>query len=259
MAAATREEGDYSSAALEEDVFEDGEDDEEDDGGPNTAGGARDPFLDGAGPSTSGGVRPRQDSMVTSTTEQKSRTYSASRAGRSRAGQRSTSIFSQAGRPALYQNTGLVRSPLSSPRPRRESQGQVFFDNTASAPPNPQSAPPTSSRLGAIPEHKPSATTRSNAGDLLTVPGQSDLTIRQASINGQEESTGKDPLQHFSILRDLPITLIAQYTILGLHGTICDQLFMSYLVSKTEAGGLGLAASDFAEYVIRIYPTHKLP
>jgi hypothetical protein len=63
------------------------------------------------------------------------------------------------------------------------------------------------------------------------------------------ELAARDPLQDFSIMRDLPIKLIAQYSVLALHGTIMDQIFMSFLVSKTSAGGLGLQASDFADII----------
>lgn len=174
---------------------------------------------------------------------------------------RSQSIMSSASRPALYQNTGLI-SPLMPTR--KESASYHYFEtqpgSPAPGPPATAGAGAGAGGLAAIPEGK-----QSTGGGLLTVPGS-----EQAQSNRETSPVGtqvmeKDPLMEFSIMRDLPVTLIAQYTVgylhscltdgadkrreklLALHGTIMDQVFMSFLVSKSAAGGLGLMSSDFAE------------
>ncbi|KAJ3914562.1 hypothetical protein F5877DRAFT_50237 [Lentinula edodes] len=47
----------------------------------------------------------------------------------------------------------------------------------------------------------------------------------------------------------LPWLVITQFGLLALHTTTHDQIFMSYLVSDYDAGGLGLNASDFAQLI----------
>ncbi|KAH7341068.1 hypothetical protein B0J17DRAFT_344352 [Rhizoctonia solani] len=68
----------------------------------------------------------------------------------------------------------------------------------------------------------------------------------------------------------LPLVIIFQYGLLALHSTVHDQVFMSYIVSKTTQGGLGLDAGDFAQliammclaqifYQFYLYPTMGPP
>ncbi|KIK60202.1 hypothetical protein GYMLUDRAFT_614876 [Collybiopsis luxurians FD-317 M1] len=47
----------------------------------------------------------------------------------------------------------------------------------------------------------------------------------------------------------LPLLVIAQFGLLALHTTAHDQVFLSYLTSGYEAGGLGLTAGDFAQLI----------
>ncbi|KAK1228030.1 hypothetical protein PQX77_008945 [Marasmius sp. AFHP31] len=46
---------------------------------------------------------------------------------------------------------------------------------------------------------------------------------------------------------EIPFLVIMQYGLLALHATTHDQVFMSYLVTPYEGGGLGLNAGDFAQ------------
>ena len=247
IAAATRDEGDpYTSAGLEEDPF--AEDDESalvdesilenDNDGDEDAeeladGDIRDPFTEGNQSTTAGSrigagsrlQRLRHDSVATGTSgqvRQSSPLRQASVAGGGATslapggGQgrlRSHSIMSSASRPALYQNTGLARSPMTSPvAMRKESASYQYFDQQPQSSPAP--APAAAAGLAAIPEGKTSSAAVGGAGGLLTVPGQgsqSDATIRE--LSPAAELTEKDPLQDFSIMRDLPVTLIAQYTV----------------------------------------------
>lgn len=245
IAAATRDEGDpYTAAGLDEDPFaEDGESamleedqatnlgDDDDDEEELDMSLHRDPFASEGGANmsaagTGGGPlsRLRHDSMATGTTSVMRRGSpmrhggggpTAGHSGRVRSG----SIMSTSVRPAIYQNTGLVRSPITSPAIRRDSVNTQYFDQA----PNALNVPGTSGTgggaavpagqqqplsLAAIPEGKaPSA-------ELLTVPGQSDAaTVREASPGPSVLDREKEALQNFSVMRDLPITLIGQYTV----------------------------------------------
>ncbi|KAK1225220.1 hypothetical protein PQX77_011900 [Marasmius sp. AFHP31] len=48
---------------------------------------------------------------------------------------------------------------------------------------------------------------------------------------------------------EIPVLVIMQYGFLALHATTHDQVFMSYLVTPYEGGGLGLNAGDFAQLI----------
>lgn len=52
-----------------------------------------------------------------------------------------------------------------------------------------------------------------------------------------------------SLASQLPILIIVQYGVMALHTTTHDQIFMSYLVSQYEAGGLNLNAGHFAQLI----------
>lgn len=246
VAAATREDGlPYTSANLEEDVFADEEDESMAVGNETRDTEDRDPFSDEASVlGVNPVMRTRHDTMASGSIAA-GRQGSPMRFGNRASGlrNRANSTVSTASRPAIYQNTGLAASPVTSPAPRREQLGLPYLQQATS----PSSELPPSN-LAAIPEGKAS----SSASDQLAVPGaegsDSGLTIRGAQ-SVAAEPVEKDPLQDFSIMRDLPIKLIAQYSVLALHGTIMDQIFMSFLVSKTAAGGLGLQASDFADII----------
>jgi len=52
-----------------------------------------------------------------------------------------------------------------------------------------------------------------------------------------------------SLASQLPVLIIVQYGVMALHTTTHDQVFMSYLVSDYETGGLGLNAGNFAQLI----------
>lgn len=142
--------------------------------------------------------RPRQDSVgpsVAATTRKASPLRVVTGGGRARAG----SIMSTMSRPALYNNTGLNRSPVASPVAKR-----------AELPSASLAAPGAEGGLDAIQEGRPTP-----ARGHLMVPGQ-EIPPKAASILGVTEEKAKP----FSMWRDLPVSLIAQWTILALHGTI---------------------------------------
>jgi len=56
-----------------------------------------------------------------------------------------------------------------------------------------------------------------------------------------------------SLIRQLPLGMIAQYSLLALHGCTCDQIFMSFLVTPSKSGGLGLQAANYAFLVSAMF------
>ncbi|KAG9124286.1 hypothetical protein FRC07_012128 [Ceratobasidium sp. 392] len=67
---------------------------------------------------------------------------------------------------------------------------------------------------------------------------------KPAGFETQEAETGEE-----SVFFQLPLTMIFQYGLLALHSTTHDQVFMSYLVSESDRGGLQLTAGDFAQLI----------
>ena len=193
IASATRDEGD--SYALEEDVFTEDEDEDIQEASVDTAT-ERDPFLEGI---VDMAGKPRQDSIITGTTEtRRSPSRATAVPSRLRSGSLASSLVV---RPALYQNTGLSRSPLMSPAISRDGLAPTYFDPL---PPAATQAPV----LAAIPEGK-----LARQRDLLTVPGLTPTEPNAGDGNVKADQEEKHPMQTFSIWRDLPIGLIAQYTV----------------------------------------------
>lgn len=71
---------------------------------------------------------------------------------------------------------------------------------------------------------------------------------RVSQIDGQVdvESLAEKPA---SLSSQLPIMIIVQYGLLALHSTTHDQVFMSYLVTDYDSGGLNLNAGHFAQLI----------
>ncbi|KIJ36368.1 hypothetical protein M422DRAFT_69767 [Sphaerobolus stellatus SS14] len=59
----------------------------------------------------------------------------------------------------------------------------------------------------------------------------------------------EEPERPPSAFKQIPFMIIFQYGMLALHSTTHDQVFLSYLTSKYEAGGLGLKAGNFAQLI----------
>ncbi|KDN48944.1 hypothetical protein RSAG8_02297, partial [Rhizoctonia solani AG-8 WAC10335] len=77
------------------------------------------------------------------------------------------------------------------------------------------------------------------------------VDVLQPIIEGKPvgyESQGSESTMP-SLFSQLPLVIIFQYGLLALHSTVHDQVFMSYIVSKSTQGGLGLDAGDFAQLV----------
>ncbi|KAF8609910.1 hypothetical protein BDV93DRAFT_517136 [Ceratobasidium sp. AG-I] len=132
--------------------------------------------------------------------------------------------------PAIFQNTGL-----QSPSPA--------FDMIADA-------PDAANILGNV-----------SGGNVL----QPIIEGKPVGYEAQEAELSKE-----SLFSQLPLVIIFQYGLLGLHSTVHDQVFMTYLVSKSDRGGLQLDAGDFAQliammclaqmfYQFYLYPTMGPP
>ncbi|KAF9051419.1 hypothetical protein BJ165DRAFT_1524363 [Panaeolus papilionaceus] len=66
------------------------------------------------------------------------------------------------------------------------------------------------------------------------------------SAQGDVEALSEKPP---SIWSQLPVIVIIQYGFMALHTTTHDQVFMSYLVSDYDSGGLNLNAGHFAQLI----------
>ncbi|KAH9036204.1 hypothetical protein EDB85DRAFT_2143336 [Lactarius pseudohatsudake] len=75
---------------------------------------------------------------------------------------------------------------------------------------------------------------------LLTAP---DPSRTQEGTDAVPIVEGKQP----SLMNQLPLAIILQYGLLALHTTTHDMVFLTYVVSKYEAGGLNLTAGDFSQ------------
>ncbi|KAF9067469.1 hypothetical protein BDP27DRAFT_1267432 [Rhodocollybia butyracea] len=69
---------------------------------------------------------------------------------------------------------------------------------------------------------------------------------RRASVSADEEVLLEKPP---SLTSQIPIHVIIQYGLLALHNTTHDQVFMSYLVTDYDSGGLNLNAGHFAQLI----------
>ncbi|KAH9036200.1 major facilitator superfamily domain-containing protein, partial [Lactarius pseudohatsudake] len=75
---------------------------------------------------------------------------------------------------------------------------------------------------------------------LLTAP---DPSRTQEGTDAVPIVEGKQP----SSMSQLPLAIILQYGLLALHTTTHDMVFLTYVVSKYESGGLNLTAGDFSQ------------
>ncbi|KAF5390805.1 hypothetical protein D9757_004422 [Collybiopsis confluens] len=93
-----------------------------------------------------------------------------------------------------------------------------------------------------------------SASDLITSEGNANLepilesrrTSAYMPAEQDEEALLEKPP---SLASQIPITVIIQYGLLALHSTTHDQIFMSYLVTDYDSGGLNLNAGHFAQLI----------
>ncbi|KDE03849.1 hypothetical protein MVLG_05672 [Microbotryum lychnidis-dioicae p1A1 Lamole] len=142
---------------------------------------------------------------------------------RYRRGSMASSAAPGRGAPSIFANTGLddetlVQSTQYAPPPG--SLGVKTDEYGAGGGFDP---------MAAIPEGRPASVIEYNEeGDADSVEVKADTT---------------------GLLTQLPLSMIAQYSLLALHGCTCDQIFLSFLVTPVPSGGLGLQASNYAMLV----------
>uniref|UniRef100_A0A0K3CNN8 Palmitoyltransferase DHHC domain-containing protein n=1 Tax=Rhodotorula toruloides TaxID=5286 RepID=A0A0K3CNN8_RHOTO len=119
---------------------------------------------------------------------------------------------------SIYSNTGLAPETIASSAAQLVAVSAQQPNESAFAP----MAGIPESRPASIVEHPDEA---SDAGTAVPEPGPT------------------------ALLWSLPLAMICQYLCVGLHGTACDQLFTSFLVTPLASGGLGLTADHYAMLV----------
>ncbi|KAG1747361.1 hypothetical protein EDB19DRAFT_1686930 [Suillus lakei] len=80
-----------------------------------------------------------------------------------------------------------------------------------------------------------------SAGDNSLLP----ILEHRQSVIESEVPPGKPP----SLTSQLPLVVIFQYGLLALHSTTHDQVFLSYLVTDYESGGLNLNPGHFSQLI----------
>ncbi|KAH9478348.1 Major facilitator superfamily multidrug transporter mfsB [Psilocybe cubensis] len=142
-----------------------------------------------------------------------------------------------------------LRHPSSSPIPHRSSVSFSLMAPLSSR--RPSNVPSIFAHPGV---KKPTAVL--DAQQLLTsdmdTPTDPLTPIAETRLSSQAHSQAdveslaeKAP----SLMSQLPVVVIIQYGVMALHTTTHDQIFMSYLVSDYESGGLNLNAGHFAQLI----------
>lgn len=164
------------------------------------------------------------------------------------------SILSNASRPSSREVPSRPsRSGISRPSPRRPSHLQLSPLRSSSIPRSPFGTP-TPRRFSST----PSIFAHSGVKAPSAVLGAQQLTSRPLDAHSphldQSHQLTQDHAESFtekqpSLASQIPVLIIVQYGMLALHTTTHDQVFMSYLVSDYNAGGLNLNAGHFAQLI----------
>ncbi|KAG0706960.1 major facilitator superfamily domain-containing protein [Suillus ampliporus] len=85
------------------------------------------------------------------------------------------------------------------------------------------------------------ARVQESVGDNSLLP----ILEHRQSMTESEAPSGKPP----SLASQLPLVVIFQYGLLALHSTTHDQVFLSYLVTDYESGGLNLNPGHFSQLI----------
>lgn len=177
-------------------------------------------------------------------------------------------------RPAIFSNTGLAapRSMSNSAfgaAPPSKLFNPIHDSNaTSSATGTLIESGGLNNSLSVIRENRTSEPSSSipNGLDIIGTNHVHDNNPKAALVEDREGNILELSEKPRSVFRDLPLAIIAQYATVALHGTTCDQVFMSFLVTPIKSGGLGLSAGHYAELIaamciaqivfqFRFYPT----
>ncbi|GAA5861853.1 hypothetical protein JCM1840_006855 [Sporobolomyces johnsonii] len=107
---------------------------------------------------------------------------------------------------------------------------------------NPETIAASAGQLAAASSQRPD---ESGFAPMAAIP-----EARPASIIEREEG---EEAEKVAPLSQLPLALVFQYSLLALHGTVCDQVFTSFLVAPIASGGLGLRASHYAALIAAMF------
>lgn len=77
-------------------------------------------------------------------------------------------------------------------------------------------------------------------------PKDPDVKVDSGAGADAETSNEEKTPSVFSVL---PLVIIAHFAVVGLHSSTFDQVFLSFLVSPVENGGLGMTAAHYAELI----------
>ncbi|WWC94943.1 hypothetical protein V866_001795 [Kwoniella sp. B9012] len=126
--------------------------------------------------------------------------------------------------PAIFSNTGVrtppaVAAAYEGESPSVETGGDPFFPAPADRRPG-----------------------QAAGGLSVIAEGQTSTAVVPTSPGGTQQVSEKQP-SSFALL---PFLMIMQYGLVALHGTIHDQVFLSFLVTPYRSGGLGLNPAHFS-------------
>ncbi|KAK8853268.1 hypothetical protein IAR55_003970 [Kwoniella newhampshirensis] len=220
----------WVSAAVAQDtaVFDDDEETEEENHADGDEDGEVTPQASPAGTPTSqfnehgGSVAYRRMSRnrITSGSSSLFRTLPGHRLSVSHGGRRFST--SSGHKPAIFGNTG-VRTP-----PAVFTVGYEGQSPTADAGGDPFFASPRPQPVGGL---------------SVISEGPAATSVENVVVSPAAGQVSEKPPSAF---KSLPLQMILQYGLLALHGTIHDQVFLSFLVTPYKSGGLGLNPAHFS-------------
>ncbi|KAH8829191.1 hypothetical protein DL96DRAFT_1597099 [Flagelloscypha sp. PMI_526] len=170
---------------------------------------------------------------------------------------------SQASRPLFFGSPRRPSGPLSVPGLRRPSNASVHEGTPATSRRYSGAVPAIFSHTGvrtppAVLDAQNLLMRSSDGNEAETSDQNQDLepileSRRQsqvlAELDDDEVLGEKQP----GVMSVLPMMIILQYGLLALHSTTHDQIFMSYLVTDYDSGGLNLNAGHFAQLIALMF------
>ncbi|BGO94014.1 hypothetical protein NBRC10512_003647 [Rhodotorula toruloides] len=142
----------------------------------------------------------------------------------------------------------VVSYAPSAPRLRRFSNASSvrpmsIYSNTGLAP---ETIASSAAQLVAVSAQQPN---ESAFAPMAGIPESRPASIVEYPNEASDAGTAVPEPGPTALLWSLPLAMICQYLCVGLHGTACDQLFTSFLVTPLASGGLGLTADHYAMLV----------
>jgi hypothetical protein len=155
-------------------------------------------------------------------------------------------------RQGLRRGTNQSLGPEELAARRAAAAMPAIFHNAGLQTPPALMDTPSMQPMALLPESASSALD-TTMGDMATIPESRPLSTVQFG----EDVAAEEPVvdeKGRSMWQDLPLAIIIQYGLIALHTTTHDQVFLSYLVSPYESGGLNLNPGHFAQ--LSMYNNH---